>query len=313
MSDNFNVVNSVDEDTFEIKISPQNTVHSELSPKSLSDQIIAYVEENNPQIALLTPCYGGVCHLNYVPCLMATTQVLNSFGIRTVHHFCRNDSLITRARNNLIAKAMSDPKTTHFMFIDSDISWDATDVMKLLLSNQMLIGGVYPLKKYYWSKILKDQQNPYNTNVIQEMMTSKRNALSLNSSEIIDEDLLRCNIVKYNVNFLDARLKIEKNLAKVMHVATGFMMIQRELLTKMQTHFASTKYVDDIGFLSGEENDFAYALFDCSVQDGHYLSEDWMFCDRWRNMGGDVYIDISINLTHTGLEDFKGSFLTSIA
>ena len=77
--------------------------------------------------------------------------------------------------------------------------------------------------------------------------------------------------------------------------------------------YLSTKYVDDIGFLSGEENDFAYALFECGVQDGQYLSEDWFFCDRWRNMGGDAFIDVTIKLTHTGIEDFKGSFITSIA
>ena len=27
------------------------------------------------------------------------------------------------------------------------------------------------------------------------------------------------------------------------------------------------------------------------VEDGRYLSEDWMFCHRWRKMNEDVYID----------------------
>ena len=34
---------------------------------------------------------------------------------------------------------------------------------------------------------------------------------------------------------------------------------------------------------------------------GHYFSEDWLFCYRWTNTGGDVFIDVSINLSHSGI------------
>ena len=107
-------------------------------------------------------------------------------------------------------------------------------------------------------------------------------------------------------------LNIDNNVAKVKHIATGFMMIQRGLLEKMMATYPETKYTDDTDFLSGDENRWAYALFSCEVAYDHYLSEDWLFCDRWVKMGGDVYIDVSINLTHTGIVDFKGNFLGSI-
>jgi hypothetical protein len=48
------------------------------------------------------------------------------------------------------------------------------------------------------------------------------------------------------------------------------------------------------------------------VLEGHYFSEDWMFCERWRKIGGEVFADISIDLTHTGQEDFKGSLIASL-
>ena len=90
------------------------------------------------------------------------------------------------------------------------------------------------------------------------------------------------------------------------------MMIKRSTIEKMSQAFPSTKYTDDVGFLQGKENDFAYALFDCGVEDDHYYSEDWLFCHRWQKMGGDIYIDVSINLTHSGMEDYCGSFIASI-
>ena len=61
-----------------------------------------------------------------------------------------------------------------------------------------------------------------------------------------------------------------------------------------------------------DENKYAYALFDCGVEEGHYFSEDWLFCSRWTKLGGKVYVDVTINLTHTGVQDFKGSFVSTL-
>ena len=74
-------------------------------------------------------------------------------------------------------------------------------------------------------------------------------------------------------------------------------------------------YNETIGYghlITEEENKYCYALFDCGVEDNHYFSEDWLFCHRWSKMGGKLWIDISINLTHTGVEDYKGSLLSSL-
>ena len=31
---------------------------------------------------------------------------------------------------------------------------------------------------------------------------------------------------------------------------------------------------------------------------GHYLSEDYAFCRRWRDIGGKVFVDVDCKLTH---------------
>jgi hypothetical protein len=90
------------------------------------------------------------------------------------------------------------------------------------------------------------------------------------------------------------------------------MMIQRNVIEKLCEAHPETKYTDDINFLNSEENKFAYALFDCGVVDNHYLSEDWMFCTRWTKLDNEIWIDITINLTHTGIHDFKGCFMSTL-
>ena len=273
----------------------------------LKNTIDMYIEKNKPVVYILTPCFGSVCFVNYVSCLMETRELFQHFGIKLHVQFCKSDSLISRARNNLVAKAMNDPQMTHMFFIDNDITWDPFDVIKLLIADKPVIGGIYPLKAYNFNRIVPTEQNP---NPIQRIIDTK------NSSQLIKEltnvDTIQMKLLKYNVNYISNQIKIEKNLTQVKHIATGFMMIQRGVIEKMSKAYASTKYTDDVNFLIPEENKFAYALFDCGVVDDHYLSEDWMFCNRWSTIGGELWIDVTINLTHTGIHDFAGCFMSSL-
>jgi hypothetical protein len=241
---------------------------------------------------------------------MGTVELFRKLNIPLKIEFCRNDSLVSRARNNLIARAMTDPDATHFLFIDNDISWDPVDILKLLIAEKDLVGGIYPLKNYDWEKLVKDPQNPYNSNVIQTLLKKKNDSQLANL--LSDSAMIQHNLLKYNINYVNQYLEITNNLAKVKHLATGFMMIRRSVLNHMMKAFPSTKYTDDVNFLRPEENAMAYALFDCGVEDGHYYSEDWLFCDRWTKMGGDVFVDVSINLTHTGIEDYRGCYISTI-
>jgi len=264
-----------------------------------------YVETNKPHISILTPCYGSMCFVNYVHCILKTVNIFQQLNIPVTIDFCKNDSLVSRARNNLVAKAMANPSVTHMMFIDSDITWDPVDIIKLMLSDKSLIGGVYPLKKYNWDKLVED-----NGDFVKKILEKKSKSSIGNSFNNIN--YLQHNLLKYNTNFLNNVFTIDNNIARVKHIATGFMMFKRSMIEQMIKAYPTTKYTDDVGFLHGDENKYAYALFDCGVEDDHYFSEDWMFCHRWSKMGGNVYMDVSINLIHTGLEDFNGSFIASI-
>jgi hypothetical protein len=278
--------------------------------ESFEKRIMDYIEKYKPVVYLLTPCFASLCYCTYVQCMMSMQDVFRKLNIPLHIQFCRNDSLVSRARNNLVARAMNDPAMTHIIFIDNDISWSPVDVLKLILANKPLVGGVYPLKRHNWNKLLVKTEDGKNANVIQSWLDRRDKSAVTNG--VTDENYLQYNLLNYNMNYLTNTLSIDQNLAKVKHLATGFMMIQRGMLEKMFQAFPSTKYVDDVGFLVGSENDFAYALFDCGVEDNHYYSEDWLFCHRWSKMGGEIYVDVTINLTHTGIEDYQGSYLASI-
>ena len=279
--------------------------------ETLVQAVQKYIAEHTPKLYILTPCYGSICYTNYVASIMNTADIFKQLNFPMQVEFCRNDSLVSRARNNLIARAMSDPKTTHILFIDSDITWHPLDILKLIIAHKPIIGGAYPLKAYKWEKLQNPETGKYDGKMM-ETWIDKKNKSDVFKNMIDDKSMVQFNLLQYNINYLSNTLNIDDNLTKVKHLATGFMMIQRETLDKMMKAFPSTKYIDDIGFLQGNENDYAYALFDCGVEEGHYFSEDWMFCKRWSRMGGDVWLDVSINLVHTGIEDFKGCYVASL-
>jgi len=272
-----------------------------------TDIVNEYVKKVNPVVYILTPCFGSVCFVNYIYCLLQTKEMFQQFKIDLQILFCKSDSLITRARNNLVAKAMNDPSMTHMMFIDNDITWNPVDIIKLMLADKPLVGGIYPLKTYDFNKIVPTDNN---VDPINQIITKKN---SSRLSNVQDVDTIQMNLLKYNVNHSSNEIRVIKNLTKVRHVATGFMMIQRNVIKKLCEAHPETKYTDDISYLNPDENKFAYALFDCGVVDNHYLSEDWMFCTRWTNLNNEIWVDITINLTHTGIHDFKGCFMSTLA
>jgi hypothetical protein len=40
--------------------------------------------------------------------------------------------------------------------------------------------------------------------------------------------------------------------------------------------------------------------FDTAVRENRYYSEDWTFCENWRDLGGEVWVDKRVLLRHTG-------------
>ena len=84
-------------------------INSAQSASSFEETVKKFVETTKPKLYILTPCYGGMCHVGYLECLINTLNLFRQFNFPIQAEFCKNDSLVCRARNNLIAKAMSDP------------------------------------------------------------------------------------------------------------------------------------------------------------------------------------------------------------
>jgi hypothetical protein len=106
--------------------------------------------------------------------------------------------------------------------------------------------------------------------------------------------------VKWCVNgFEGAEVSEDGTLQEVSKTGTGFMLIKREVFEKLNAHPATKPFMNDIG-LPSELNPFMKTYFDTAVRENRYYSEDWTFCENWRDLGGKVWVDKRVLLKHTG-------------
>ena len=106
--------------------------------------------------------------------------------------------------------------------------------------------------------------------------------------------------VKWCVNgFEGAEVSEDGNLQEVSKTGTGFMLIKRSVFEKLNAHPATKPFMNDIG-LPVELNPYMKTYFDTAVRENRYYSEDWTFCENWRDLGGQVWVDKRVLLKHTG-------------
>lgn len=95
------------------------------------------------------------------------------------------------------------------------------------------------------------------------------------------------------------RIEGRGELMTAERVGTGFLRLRRDCLQALVTAHPEWQLTD--------ERDPAtpyYALFDTGIINGSFVGEDFMFCDRWRQLGGEVLVDPGITLQHIGSKAF---------
>ena len=113
--------------------------------------------------------------------------------------------------------------------------------------------------------------------------------------------------VKWCVNGLPGVVEDPNSpLIEVSKTGTGFLLMKRDVFEKLDSHPAVRAFANDIG-LPAELNQYMKTYFDTAVREGRYYSEDWTFCENWRDLGGQVWVDKRVLLRHTGTYVFDGN------
>jgi len=110
----------------------------------------------------------------------------------------------------------------------------------------------------------------------------------------------------------DNSVEVENGIAKVAYGGTGFLMIRREAMQLIvEAHPELTAKMGDMGDNLARE---AVMVFETMIEPetGQYLSEDYAFCRRWRDLGGEIWADMEARLTHVGHAAYTGSLVEAM-
>jgi hypothetical protein len=277
------------------------------------------------------PCYGGMVSCLTVNGLLTTQVSLFASGLPLrFPSFVANESLVTRARNRIVAQFLA-TTCSHLLFVDADIGFTSKDVDALVRSGFEVVGGAYPQKTIEWRRVV-------------DLVKSGCPA---------DQLAVRAGLYAANRTLQDLAngtvSVIEKNdgrFVEVQDVATGFLLIKRDALLRYiaryedeiaytadySPHRGETHYDvfgvgrDPVASVDVRERELLRRLLD-AVRNGQdtaalieeidalkaapgavvrYLSEDYFFSRRWQAMGGQTFVALDCKLSHIGAYVFEG-------
>jgi hypothetical protein len=240
------------------------------------------------KLFVATPMYGGQCFGMYCKSALDLQGLCSNYGIEVRFSFIFNESLITRARNYLVDEFLRSG-FTHMLFIDSDIHFDPRDVIALLALDRDIIGGPYPKKSIKWSSV-------------------KQAILNNPNIEPGELDKVTGDYVFNPVPGTDKFSVAEP--VEVLEIGTGYMMIKRHVFEKFEAAYPELRYKPDhVGQDNFDGSRYIHAYFDTVIDHGksdRYLSEDYMFCQWWRNIGGQIWLCPWMKTHHIGTYAFNG-------
>jgi len=222
------------------------------------------------------PSYDGKVDAHLTDALLHEFPRLAMLGWQTGFQASLGIAIVSTARNKLcerfLADRWKDPwgrehAFTDLVFIDADVSFPAGALARLLEHDVDVVFGATPLK-------VEGEGYPC------ELARDEQGAAAANG---------------------------ETGLFEATYGPAGFLRIRRgalERLAAWQAEHGVEEVVERNAF--GEELGRYRAFFHIAHEGTRYVGEDVWFFERWREAGGQAWLDPGIELFHTGTKRWRG-------
>lgn len=214
-----------------------------------------------PRLFIATPSYTGKLDTGYVHALMYSMRRFADLGISVDHYVMGFNCHVDDGRNGILRDFML-TDCTDLIFIDADVSWEPSALVRLAQHDRDIVAGVYPKRSP------DDKSFPVH---------------------VAPGTTLQADV---------------DGLVEVVGAPTGFMKIKRHVIEKF---FEANKHRQFTGMGTGPSDAPYTIVFERTYTDGHRWSGDYNFCREWRKMGGKIFVDPEMRLSHTGEMEFTGT------
>jgi hypothetical protein len=249
---------------------------------------------------------------------------------------------VDRARNvqaerclELVRTAPGPDKPTHMLQLDSDLVFNAEDVLKLMRSDLDVTAIVYPRKEIDWVRVARAVQAGVPVGALPlyaaSFVVNFTGSHGLRHPELgtfleVEEVGTGCLMIKVDAlaRYVEAyREELEYVTDyhplyavhhQVFHCERDPACAREVKLRELKRAAAGLLRAVEAGAASDEERTAlceAALAWSRTVGDpasiGRYLTEDYSFCRRWRMLGGKVYALMEAELGHIGKHVYRGT------
>ena len=217
------------------------------------------------------PAYGGV-EGTCVTSIVQLQAEAAKRGIIVGLSIVNGCSYVPHARTQLLS-ALLEGDWTHVLMLDSDVEFRAGTVLEMLDKNRDFVVAPVPIREVQWEWI---------------ELARERGLEPLKD--------FGC---RFNIQFASEQIVVEDDLIRVCYAGVAFALIKRSAIQRMVDHYTDVAY--ELG-----KNTF-HGLFHPLIVDRRMLPEDYAFCWRWTNLGGEIWLYPNAPVCHTGPARFAGN------
>lgn len=215
------------------------------------------IEKKRICLGLLT--YDGNITARTSMCLTQAVMQCAAAGWGFTYILRESDSMVARGRSFLASQFLENPASancTDLVFVDTDLSWEGDEFIRICSHEVDVVGGAYPYK---------DESGDF--------------PLRWPSEGLMEQN----------------------GLWEVQAVTPGFCRITRRALEKIARERPWIEFKDR-GSAQGQRS---WMFFDNLQRPSGVYDEGYIFCEHWRGVGGKVYVDPDLNLTHIGRKAYN--------
>ena len=236
------------------------------------------------KIFIATPAHG---EMFYAPCVQSLFKLAVELERRK---WSSNLAMISYAdiaegRNVLLTHWFDKTDASHLLFVDADMGFEPQLIFDMVDFDKPVVGAVYPKRQIDLDRFAK--------------------AIAAGKSVEKAEAGAHEFIVQK-----PSRGTAHKGFMRVDSCGTGILLVQRaciELMLGKMPDIVDNRPPSALS-LSKEPGRLIRA-FEFLTVEGMRLSEDYSFCYRWREKcGGEVWANISHEITHVGIRHFKARY-----
>lgn len=225
-------------------------------------------------VVIATPAYDGKLTDGCAKSISDARILCIRAGIWTDFLTLGGCAYLPMARNKLVRDFLANSKATDLVFIDADVGFSARSLVRLLGHDVDVVAGAYRYK-------VDEERYPVLP------LAADGHEGEATAPPRVDE---------------------ATGLITAGMVPSGFLRIRRAVFERFLEHYGAPNLAVVERNRDGTERERYYDFFDTQKVGEQWFGEDVRFGQLWQAMGGELWIDPDLDLTHTGVKHYPGNY-----